>query len=117
MSSGKPPKKKKVVVTTKASAASAAARTRKSSALKAGDELTFGKTNYMWMGGGALMIALGLLLMSGGKMPSPDVWDDSIIYSTRRTLIAPVFIIAGLVVEIYAIFVKEKPSTSAKDVA
>lgn len=117
MSSGKTPKKKKVVVTTKTTAAPAAARTRKSAAAKVGDELTFGKTNYMWMGGGILLIALGLLLMSGGNMPSPDVWDDSIIYSTRRTLIAPIFIVAGLAVEIYAIFVKETEPTPEQDQA
>lgn len=50
------------------------------------------------------LIALGMLLMLGGSMPSPDVWDDSIIYSFRRTVLAPAFIIAGLLVEVYAIF-------------
>jgi hypothetical protein len=39
-------------------------------------------------------------------MPSPDVWDDSIIYSFRRTVLAPIVIIIGLVVEIFAIFKK-----------
>jgi hypothetical protein len=56
------------------------------------------------MGGGVLLIALGLVLMLGGAMPSPDVWDESIIYSFRRTVLAPIFILAGLGVEIYAIF-------------
>ncbi|MBK8504881.1 MAG: DUF3098 domain-containing protein [Saprospiraceae bacterium] len=56
------------------------------------------------MGAGAGLIFLGMLLMLGGSMPSPDVWDDSIIYSFRRTVLAPIVILAGLVVEIYAIF-------------
>ena len=56
------------------------------------------------MGGGVLLIALGLILMSGGAMPSPDVWDESIIYSTRRTILAPIVMLAGLGLEIYAIF-------------
>jgi len=40
-------------------------------------------------------------------MPSPDVWDESLIYSTRRITIAPMFILAGLIVSVYAIFVKK----------
>jgi hypothetical protein len=50
------------------------------------------------------LIALGLILMLGGSMPSPDVWDDSIIYSFRRITLAPALIVAGLLVEVYAIF-------------
>lgn len=66
--------------------------------------LTFGRDNYLWMGIGVLLIFIGLLLMSGGNMPSPEVWDDNIIYSFRRTVLAPLVILAGLAVEIYAIF-------------
>ncbi|MEE9439253.1 MAG: DUF3098 domain-containing protein [Saprospiraceae bacterium] len=69
-------------------------------------ELLFGRANYMYILGGIGLMALGFLLMVGGKMPSPDVWDESIIYSTRRTLIAPILILAGLVVQIFAIFKK-----------
>jgi hypothetical protein len=46
--------------------------------------------------------------MSGGHMPSPDVWDESLIYSTRRTLLAPVLILAGLSLQIVAIFTKKQ---------
>jgi len=37
-------------------------------------------------------------------MPSPDVWEPQRIYSFRRTVLAPIFILAGLGTEIYAIF-------------
>lgn len=113
MSSSKPPKKKKVVVTTQASSRSAGSSQATSTRTRASKEpvhLTFGKTNFLWMSAGAVLVALGLLLMTGGQMPDPNTWDDSIIYSTRRTLIAPIVILAGLAVEIYAIFVKEKPA-------
>jgi hypothetical protein len=39
-------------------------------------------------------------------MPSPDVWDDNIIYSFRRVTLAPILILAGLAVEVVAIFKK-----------
>ena len=69
-------------------------------------ELLFNKQNYIWMGMGMVLITLGLILMSGGAMPSPDVWDESIIYSWRRTVLAPFLMVVGLVVEVYAIFKK-----------
>lgn len=53
---------------------------------------------------GIVLIAVGLVLMSGGAMPSPSVWDESIIYSWRRTLLGPLVIIIGLVAEIFGIF-------------
>ncbi len=69
-------------------------------------ELEFGRQNYILMGIGVALIALGLLLMSGGDMPNDQTWDPDIIYSTRRTLIAPMVILAGLIVELFAIFKK-----------
>ena len=76
-------------------------------AIKTSADLVFGKRNFYYIGGGALLILLGMFLMSGGSMPSPDVWDDNIIYSTRRTIIAPIFILAGLSLQIVAIFSKK----------
>ena len=83
-------------------------RSRKKSAVASlpKEPLIFGKQNYIWMGIGFGLIALGMLLMSGGAMPSPDVWDESIIYSFRRTVLAPFLMLVGLVVEVYAIFKK-----------
>lgn len=99
-------KKKKVVVTTpkRKPAPTVSKRTGTAAAGAPKEELIFDKSNYMWMGIGIALILAGMLLMTGGSMPSPDVWDDSIIYSTRITVIAPIFILAGLAVEIYAIF-------------
>lgn len=68
------------------------------------DELVFGRENYKWMLIGIAIMAVGYVLMSGGSMPSPDVWDESIIYSPVRIILAPFIILVGLVVEIYAIF-------------
>lgn len=69
----------------------------------------FEKQNYIWMGVGAVVIALGMMLMAGGKNESPDQFDYNVIYSTRRITIAPILILLGLMIEIYAIFKKAKP--------
>jgi hypothetical protein len=127
MSKQKPPKKKvvttkkKVVTTSSASTekgksnsstgkkttvAASSRRKTSSESKKVASSLEFGRQNYMLMLAGIGLIAIGLLLMSGGEMPSPDVWDDSIIYSVRRTAIAPFVILLGLIVEVFAIFKK-----------
>ncbi len=71
-------------------------------------EMVFGKQNYILMSVGLLLIILGLVLMTGGSMPDPDVWEPERIYSFRRVTLAPILIIAGLVVEIFAIFQTKK---------
>lgn len=96
--------KKKVVVTTAKNLKPTKSTIGKSDASPSAPSLSFGRQNYILMLAGVGLIFLGFLLMSGGQMPSPDVWDESLIYSTRRTLIAPIVILAGLVVEIFAIF-------------
>lgn len=68
------------------------------------EPLIFGKQNFIWMGIGAAFIVAGLLLMLGGQQPSPDVWDDNIIYNFRIVTLAPIVILTGLAIEIYAIF-------------
>lgn len=127
MSSKKPPKKKVVVSTTKKQASSkkptkktvktdgkqnknkitptVSARSRKV-VDAAPQEMIFTMQNYLIMGVGIVVIAIGLILMSGGSMPSPDVWDESIIYGFRRTVLAPILILGGLAIEIYGIFKK-----------
>ena len=68
----------------------------------------FSKENYKWMLIGIIIMAIGFILMAGGKSADPNVFNDSEIYSFRRITLAPILIIAGLVVEIYAIMKKEK---------
>lgn len=69
-------------------------------------ELTYGPEFYKWMGGGFLLVIIGMLLMTGGEMPDPNMWDEGIIYSFRRISLAPLVILGGLGVVIYAIFKK-----------
>lgn len=66
----------------------------------------FGRENYMWMLAGIVIMAIGFLLMAGGKSSDPNVFNDKDVYSTTRITIAPILIIVGLLVEIYAIMKK-----------
>ena len=66
----------------------------------------FGKSNYTWMIIGAVLIIAGMLLMAGGKSADPNVFNESEVYSFRRITLAPIVVIAGFIVEIYAIFKK-----------
>lgn len=68
----------------------------------------FGKENYTWMLIGIVIIAIGMFLLSGGKSNDPNVFDEKEVYSFTRITIAPILILAGLVVEIYAIFKNPK---------
>ena len=95
--------KKKVVVTRPSTAAP---QRRTNIKTQPSFPLLFTRENYMYIGIGCGLIALGLILMLGGSMKDPNVWDEGVIYSFRRTVLAPIFILAGLGVEIYAIFKK-----------
>ena len=68
----------------------------------------FSKDNYIWMIAGLILMAIGFLLMAGGKSSDPTVFNDKDVYSTTRITIAPILIIAGLLVEIYAIMKKPR---------
>ncbi|NBO58580.1 MAG: DUF3098 domain-containing protein [Chitinophagia bacterium] len=68
----------------------------------------FGKENLVWMLAGLVIIALGSLLMAGGKGSDPNVFNENEVYSFRRITLAPILIIIGFVVEIFAIMKKSK---------
>ena len=72
------------------------------------DSPLFTKDNFTWMLIGAAIIALGMLLMSGGKSNDSRVFDTKEVYSATRITIAPILILLGLMVEIYAIFKKTR---------
>ena len=58
---------------------------------------------------GLIIIALGMFLMSGGKSNTdPAVFNKEAVYSPIRITVAPILILAGLVIEIFAIFKKPK---------
>lgn len=68
---------------------------------------TFGKRNYQLLIAGVLVMGLGYILMSGGGSDDPNVFSDA-IFNTQRLTIGPILILAGLVIEIFAILHKPK---------
>ena len=68
---------------------------------------TFGKRNYQLLIAGVIVMAIGFVLMSGGGSEDPNVFSDA-IFNTQRLTIAPVLILTGLVIEIFAILHKPK---------
>ena len=62
----------------------------------------FGKRNYTWMLIGLAFVALGFVLMAGGKSDDPEVFNEA-IYSFRRIRLAPTLVLIGFAIEVYAI--------------
>lgn len=74
----------------------------------------FGKENFKWMLIGVAVLILGFLLMAGGGSDDPNVFNADEVYSTRRITIAPIIILIGLAIEIYAIFRQPKSTPGAE---
>ena len=72
----------------------------------------FGKENYKWMLIGLVAVALGLILMGGGKSKDPNEFNPKEIYSFTRITLAPILILGGFVIEIFAIFRKDKKESN-----
>lgn len=74
----------------------------------------FGKTNFKWMLIGLACIVFGFILMMGGDANTtpegkldPNYWNED-IFSIRRVRIAPFLVIAGFVIQVYAILKRDK---------
>lgn len=74
----------------------------------------FEKENFMWMLIGVAVLILGFVLMAGGRSDDPNVFNPAEVYSTRRITIAPIVILLGLVIEIFAIFRQPKKQDTLK---
>ncbi len=85
--------------------------TRKTAPVKKGkedssnfpQEFAFGRENYMLMIIGVVVLIIGFALMYGP--------DDGDIFSFRRITLAPIVVLAGFVIEVFAIFKKPKEDT------
>ncbi|TVQ75973.1 MAG: DUF3098 domain-containing protein [Flavobacteriales bacterium] len=72
--------------------------------------LVFGKRNYIILIAGLLFMIVGYILMSGGGSDDPNVFNPE-IFNFQRIRLAPLLIIIGFVIQLFAIFL---PSKSAE---
>lgn len=70
-------------------------------------DLAFGKENYILLLVGLAFIITGFILMTGGGSDDPNVFSKE-IFSFRRITLAPIVVITGFVIEIFAIMKKPK---------
>ncbi|MBR6721547.1 MAG: DUF3098 domain-containing protein [Alistipes sp.] len=72
--------------------------------------------NYYMMLAGVIVIVIGFILMSGGGDHTATEFDES-IFSFRRITLAPIVVIAGFVLEIFAIMKRfDKGGENSNDV-
>ena len=69
--------------------------------------LLFGKQNFILVLIGIALIALGFILMIGGGSNDPDVFNEK-MFDFQHITLAPILVLLGFVVEIVAIFWRNK---------
>lgn len=74
------------------------------------NHFTFSKQNYILLAIGFVVIILGFILMIGGKNSDPQVFNSE-IYNVQHITIAPMVVLLGFIIEIFAILKKPKTDT------
>jgi hypothetical protein len=75
---------------------------------KSQDELAFGKENYRLFLIAIATVVLGYLLMVGGGSDDPNVFNKEELFSFRRITLAPVMVLIGFGLGVYAITKRPK---------
>jgi hypothetical protein len=66
-------------------------------------EFAFTKQNYLWLIIGLVINVIGFILMIGGGTDDYTQFNADELFSHRRITLAPILIVLGYVVMIYAI--------------
>lgn len=70
-------------------------------------DFVFKKKNYMILIGGLVLILLGIALMIGGGSEDPTRFSEE-IFNFQRLTLAPILIVTGFVMGVFAIMYKSK---------
>ena len=70
-------------------------------------DFVFGKINYILMIAGLVVLFIGYILLCGGGSDDPQVFNYA-RFDFRRLVVAPIVIVAGIVLEVIAIMGKFK---------
>lgn len=71
------------------------------------NEFAFGKENFRLLFIGLAFIAVGFILMIGGGSNDPNTFNPA-IFDFRHITLAPILVLTGYVIEIFAIMKKPK---------
>lgn len=75
--------------------------------IKGDYDFVFKRENYILMIIGLVFISLGYILMIGGGSDDPSVFSEA-IFDTQRLTVAPILLIVGFIIEIFAIMYRKK---------
>ena len=71
-------------------------------------KFAFTKNNYILLGVGVLFIFIGLFLMQGGGSDVLTIQNKKELFGDRRITLAPILIIGGFIINIFAILYSPK---------
>ena len=66
------------------------------------DQFAFTRKNYTLLAVGISLILIGIIVMQGGSM------EDESMFDSQRTIVAPIIIMIGFIVNIFAILSSTK---------
>jgi F0F1-type ATP synthase assembly protein I len=72
------------------------------------NELAFGKDNYKLFIAAVVVVTIGYLLMVGGGSEDPNVFNADELFSPVRITVAPMVVLVGFALGVYAIMKKSK---------
>lgn len=73
-----------------------------------GQQFVFGKENFIMLGAALVILIIGYFLMSGGGSADPNQFAGETLFNTQRLVVAPLVIMAGFVLGMFAILKKPK---------
>jgi len=77
-------------------------------------DFVFGRENYIIVLAGLALIALGFILMIGGGSKDPNVFSED-IFNFQRLTLAPILVLAGYALEIYAIMHRPRKTSQESE--
>ncbi len=75
-------------------------------------QFAFGKENFILLGISVILIVIGFILMSGASTTEESGFNPA-IFDTRRIIIAPLTVMIGFGMVVFAILKKPKDAKSA----
>lgn len=65
-----------------------------------------GKTNYLLLIAGVIVLAVGFIMMSGGGAENPNEFAGETLFNKQRLTIAPITVLIGFGIVLYGIIKK-----------